>query len=115
MPYKDPAKNTECKKKYYLQNQERLQAVQRTYNAKRAAVNSIIIEAHKLLHPCSCGEARTHCLDLHHRDPSTKEYDIAAKASRMNPDVLRAEIDKCDVLCANCHRDLHHQIRQAGR
>ena len=40
------------------------------------------------------------CMDLHHRDPSEKEFTIGACSSRRR-EVLDAEIAKCDVLCAN--------------
>jgi predicted HNH restriction endonuclease len=59
--------------------------------------------------PCAdCGvKYPTYVMDFHHRDPATKEFVIALSASRSREDVI-AEIDKCDVLCANCHRIRHH-------
>ena len=57
-----------------------------------------------------CGEAHPATLDFHHRDPSQKLFTIAAAAaSRMAKEKVLAEIEKCDVLCANCHRKLHWQ------
>lgn len=43
-------------------------------------------------------------LHFHHRDPATKEFQIAraiGQATAMHK--ILAEIDKCDILCANCH------------
>jgi hypothetical protein len=55
-----------------------------------------------------CGESHPATLDFHHRDPSTKVFDIGRGVSQCFP-VARMldEIAKCDVLCANCHRKLH--------
>lgn len=51
-----------------------------------------------------CGESDICCLDFHHiRD---KEFDIST-GTEVSADRLIAEIDKCVVLCANCHRKLH--------
>lgn len=44
-------------------------------------------------------------LDFHHRDPTKKDFAIAAKMTSFEQ--VRAELDKCDLLCANCHRELH--------
>jgi hypothetical protein len=62
---------------------------------------------------CSrCGESDPACLDLHHRDPRTKDRTLArAVQLKWSPAKLRAEIEKCDVLCANCHRKLHARER----
>jgi len=47
-------------------------------------------------------------LDFHHRDPSTKVMDIA-EAQRHGWSIgrIQVEIEKCDIICANCHRKLH--------
>ena len=55
-----------------------------------------------------CDESEPACLDYHHRNPDGKSKSV----SRLVVDgVSRArlseEIDKCDVLCANCHRTEH--------
>jgi hypothetical protein len=44
-------------------------------------------------------------LDFDHRDPQEKEFCISSALSTV-PRLkrLRKEIDKCDILCANCHR-----------
>jgi len=53
-----------------------------------------------------CGETDPRCLDFHHRDGEHKLMCIS-KMSGSSLERVRGEIDKCDVLCANCHRKLH--------
>lgn len=56
-----------------------------------------------------CGENRFYVLDFHHKDPSVKEGTVARLTSnRNNIDFISKEIDKCVVLCSNCHREFHY-------
>ena len=44
-------------------------------------------------------------MDFDHRDPATKSFNISRRASTgIGAATLQAEIDKCDVVCSNCHR-----------
>jgi hypothetical protein len=52
-----------------------------------------------------CKEA----LEFHHREPSGKDY-VISKYRSINSRVRR-ELDKCDLLCSNCHRELHSRER----
>jgi hypothetical protein len=54
----------------------------------------------------NCGYALSPAvLEFHHRDPTTKEFQIGnINASWAR---LLAEAEKCDLLCANCHRRRH--------
>lgn len=45
--------------------------------------------------------------DTHHINPSTKEFSIAKSAGQTFNDKLKVELDKCILLCANCHRKRH--------
>lgn len=54
-----------------------------------------------------CGFDDSRALVFHHKDPATKEINLAAKAAHWGWDRLQREIDKCEVLCANCH-SIHH-------
>lgn len=48
-------------------------------------------------------------LEFHHRDSSTKLFGIDfRKLSNTNKQTLLEELDKCDLICANCHREHHH-------
>ena len=54
-----------------------------------------------------CGEKEPCCLDFHHlRD---KEFVISA-ATDVSVERLTKELEKCIVLCSNCHRKLHAGI-----
>lgn len=60
-----------------------------------------------------CTECGRHpdpvALDFHHRDRRTKLATVASLVNRgVSEKRLRAEIEKCAVLCASCHRELHH-------
>lgn len=56
-----------------------------------------------------CEENEPCCLDFHHLDPSTKKFNISVSYRRSTKKFLD-ELDKCIVLCANCHRKLHAGI-----
>jgi predicted HNH restriction endonuclease len=43
--------------------------------------------------------------DFHHIDPSSKDFAIARNTKIFNS--IRAELEKCVLLCANCHRIRH--------
>ena len=63
--------------------------------------------------PCSdCGECfPPECMDFDHRDPKSKHMGISSMGGRRWEAVL-AEIAKCDLVCANCHRIRTRQRRQ---
>ena len=49
-------------------------------------------------------------LVFHHRDPSQKKFNISGVRLTNTPRaLLDAEADKCDVLCVNCHCELHDE------
>jgi len=52
-----------------------------------------------------CGESNPLVLDFDHKDPNKKSFTIGSVARKgWSLEVLYKEIDKCDVVCANCHR-----------
>jgi len=54
-------------------------------------------------------------LDLHHIDPSTKTFGIGDKGYTRSWEKVKAELDKCVLLCANCHREVESGILQLPR
>jgi predicted transcriptional regulator len=48
-------------------------------------------------------------LEFHHRDPTEKEISITNlfKWGKLDFESAKKEIDKCSLLCANCHREIH--------
>lgn len=50
-------------------------------------------------------------LEFHHRDPSQKDLQISSGHS-LSFDRIRSELDKCDLLCATCHREAHAEINE---
>ena len=59
---------------------------------------------------CSiCGYNKcSYAIEFHHRDPSKKEYAVSDLVKRdYSIERIIKEMEKCDVLCANCHREAH--------
>lgn len=53
-------------------------------------------------------------LEFHHRNPSEKDFGIAHKGNTMSWEKMKVELDKCIMVCANCHREVHEEIRTVG-
>jgi hypothetical protein len=68
-------------------------------NNKRALVYNYLLDKH-----CAdCGITDPVVLEFDHRDPSLKIDNISNMMSK-SWDTILAEINKCDIVCANCHR-----------
>lgn len=50
-----------------------------------------------------CGELDLRVLEFHHRDRSEKKFCVRVFIGHSIASILD-EMEKCDVLCANCHR-----------
>ena len=60
-----------------------------------------------------CKENHPSVLDFHHRDPKEKDFNVGdALYYYKNKNKILKEIEKCDVLCSNCHRKLHWDERE---
>ncbi len=53
--------------------------------------------------------------DLHHIDGSKKEFGLAMQGLTRSWEKIKAEADKCILVCANCHREIHGGITQLPR
>lgn len=48
-------------------------------------------------------------LSFHHRENTKKCFSLSASAFSSKPiNILQIEADKCDLLCSNCHLELHY-------
>lgn len=47
-------------------------------------------------------------LEFHHLDPSKKEFNIN-KSATLSFKKLKPELDKCILVCSNCHREIHNK------
>jgi hypothetical protein len=82
-------------------------------HTKRSRKNTIkrnknFVEEYKHNHPCICGESNSCCLSFHHKNGDKKGNisDMVNRAYSIKR--IQAEIDKCIVLCLNCHTKLHN-------
>lgn len=51
-------------------------------------------------------------LEFHHTDPSIKESNFSANWVKWSKKRRTKELDKCVLLCANCHREIHAEMRK---
>lgn len=46
-------------------------------------------------------------LDFHHVNPSEKSFNISSEGYSKSFELLKTELDKCILVCSNCHREIH--------
>lgn len=59
-----------------------------------------------------CGVTDSRVLDFHHKKGEDKLFTIGGFRRSVGFDRIKKEVAKCDVLCANCHRIEHDEIRK---
>ena len=103
MPYKDPVAQKAAVARSALQCKLRRFALVQDFKAAQGCA--------------VCGEKDPIVLDLHHLDPLIKIAPLSRMVNgRSSYATIRAELEKCVVLCANCHRREHAKADDyAGR
>lgn len=86
---------------------------QRARDKKRSQAGSLLIVAKKSVGCCKCNERELVCLDLHHVDPTHKDFGVA-NSRNMSLGRIQAELDKCVVVCKNCHAKIHEGLIDLG-
>ena len=47
-------------------------------------------------------------LEFHHKDPNEKDFGISGKSWSFER--LKKEVDKCILVCSNCHQEIHEEL-----
>jgi 5-methylcytosine-specific restriction endonuclease McrA len=106
------AQTPEQKRDWYRANKPAHTARARARNARHRNEIHALIDWHLSNHPCvDCGECDPVVLDFDHI-VADKSFGLAAAVSGTKPLVaVVAEIAKCEIRCANCHRRKTHRTR----
>lgn len=106
LAYKDREKELRYRKEWYEKNKVRRK--QQVIDRRKEIWNWY--SNYKLTLKCSiCGETHPACIEHHHLDASEKEQNIGEMAAQGHSiDSISKEIEKCIILCSNCHRKLHY-------
>lgn len=110
MPYKDPEKQRAAQRRYYLNNKALKNELQ---NKKRNKMR-VYVQELKGSTPCAdCGIVYPHyVMDFDHLPGQIKVRGIAKLSGFSSMAELLEEIDKCEIVCANCHR--HRTFTRIG-
>ncbi len=113
MPLKDQkarsSYNSEYNKKWYAKNKKKKKEQAKKSRKRAVRRNRKYVEKDKLAKPCPCGECEPCCLSYHHYN-GNKEGNISDMVNRgYSLTRIQKEIDKCKVLCLNCHAKLHKE------
>jgi hypothetical protein len=91
---------------------DRREALIKAVTKRRRKVKAMSIE-YKGGKCQNCGYKKCQgALELHHLDISKKSFGIGDKGYTRSWEKVKAELDKCILLCANCHREVGAGILQ---
>jgi hypothetical protein len=119
-PQKKDGLNYKCKecqnkyiKEHYKNNKQYY--VEKAKENKRKTKSIISnLKSNRKQDGCSiCGENHPATLDFHHKNKNDKSFTIGQNKKHYGVETVKKELDKCIVLCSNCHRKLHWQEEQS--
>jgi 5-methylcytosine-specific restriction endonuclease McrA len=91
---------------------QRAEYLKKAVAARRKKLKALAIE-YKGGKCFFCGYNKCNdALDFHHIVSKEKEFGLSVKGLTRSWDKIKKELDKCILVCANCHRELHAGILQ---
>lgn len=118
--YKEPKYSTNCKFCGIILTDENTYSSKKRWSCKSCANKyrneRFVLTKRKMVEykggKCICCGFDKHysALDFHHLDPAIKEFNLTRNS--IGWDKLKPELDKCVLLCSNCHRMIHAGVIQ---
>ena len=110
MPFKDPQKRKEMQRVYskrcFDKNPE---AHRKLVKNRKKEIKKWFLKYKKTLKCSKCPESDFRCLDFNHL--KEKKKNISKMIGGYSIKSIMKEIDKCVVMCSNCHRKSHNGNR----
>ena len=76
---------------------------------KRRAIKKALVD-YKGGQCCRCGYNKSlRALEFHHLDSNEKDFTISRCITK-SMDTLKQEVDKCILVCSNCHAEIHDEL-----
>jgi hypothetical protein len=101
--------SNKCKQKHHY---DRVKEQTNTYHSQTIRSYKRKVQLIDLLGGCCkiCKyDKNISALEFHHRDPNGKESQLDMRTlSNRSMDYIMSEVQKCDLLCSNCHREFHN-------
>ena len=101
--------SNKCKQKHHY---DRVKEQTNTYHSQTIRSYRRKVQLIDLLGGCCkiCKyDKNISALEFHHRDPNGKESQLDMRTlSNRSMEYIMKEVEKCDLLCSNCHRELHN-------
>lgn len=85
----------------------------RTFLRRKRTRQEIIAAIGGCCEICSYNKSER-ALNFHHRDPSDKCASLSSRGMNKRMSVLKAEVRKCDLVCANCHMEIEERKSNAA-
>ena len=104
--------NRQSSRRWYSKQENREKVSQTTRNNRRENKKKAIAYKGGRCEHCKRTFSCPQVYDFHHEDPTQKAIPISSLTHLAEWDPSKCkEIDKCILLCANCHRIEHERLR----
>ena len=110
---RNSTKIREKDKRYRSENRDRINTNNRNRMNNNRQIWRKFLQDIGMRTCCICGYNKCEAaIEYHHTDPSKKDIEIHKFTRKpFSAEVLEellSELDKCIVVCANCHREIHY-------
>jgi len=116
LAYRNVADQRAAARRHYEANKDTYKARAKAHTERERGKARTVLAEYLSDHPCvDCGESDPVVLEFDHRDVAAKSFMIAdAVRNGTSVATIMAEVEKCDVRCANCHRRRTWRQRKDG-
>ena len=106
MPYKNIEKKNACRRKWYAENRESEKA---HVKRRKLGIRKWFWDYKSGLKCSKCGECHVATIDFHHKIGEKENGVSKMVADGYSIERIHRELEKCEVLCSNCHRKVHSE------
>jgi len=110
MAYKNIEDQRKAERKWYIKNRQKKL---RKNKERKQSLRSWFVK-YKQKESCrciKCGESDFRVLDFHHKTNNKTDCVADLVRNGLSKKNILKEIQKCDILCSNCHRKLHYNTK----
>jgi len=99
-----------CKKRIYLSEEDRKKNAVKAVVKRRKKIKEMAVE-YKGGKCIECGYKKyIGALEFHHLNTAKKDFNLSNKGHCRAWEIVKKELDKCVLVCSNCHKEIHAGI-----